>query len=97
VIKSIVTVQPVATHIELRPNRAGQSRAFIAGTRVQIQDIFAQAEIHQRSAEEITLDLPNLTLGQVHAALTYYFDYRAEILHEVEEDRAFVDSLKAAL
>ncbi len=89
-------IQTVATHIELRPNRAGQARLFIAGTRVRVQDIYAQAEIHGRSPEEIAQDLPHLTLGQVHAALSYYFDHRAEILREVEEDRNFSDSLKAA-
>jgi len=88
--------QTVATHIELRPNRAGQARAFIVGTRVRVQDIYAQAEIHGRSPEEIAQDLPHLTLGQVHAALSYYFDHRAEILREVEDDRTFADSLKAA-
>ena len=30
-------IQTVATHIELRPNRDGQPRAFIAGTRVRVQ------------------------------------------------------------
>jgi uncharacterized protein (DUF433 family) len=86
----------VATHIEVRPNRSGQSRAFIAGTRVRVQDIYAQAEIHGRAPEEIAQDFPHLTLGQVHAALSYYFDHRADILREVAEDRIFTDSLKAA-
>ena len=95
VTMSTATVQPVATHIELRPNRAGQPRAFIAGTRVRVQDIYAQAEIHGRSPEEIAQDLSHLTLGQVHAALSYYFDHRANILREIDEDRAFADSLRA--
>ena len=89
-------VQTIATHIELRPNRAGQSRAFIAGTRVRVQDIYVQAEIHGRAPEEIAQGLPHLTLGQVHAALSYYFDHRDEILLEMNEDRAFVDALRAA-
>jgi hypothetical protein len=42
---TLIMIQPVATHIELRPNREGQPRAFIAGTRVRVQDIYAQAEI----------------------------------------------------
>lgn len=86
--------QTVATHIELRPNRDGQPRAFIEGTRVRVQDIYAQAEIHGRSAEEIVEGLPHLTLGQVHAALTYLHDHREEILSEMREDRAFVNELR---
>jgi len=88
-------IQAVATHIELRPNRDGQPRAFIEGTRVRVQDIYAQAEIHGRSAEEIVEGLPHLTLGQVHAALSYLHDHREEILCEMREDQAFVEQLRA--
>src|SRR5260370_41363971 len=87
--------QLVATHIELRPNRDGQPRAFIAGTRIRVQDIYAQAEIHGRTPEEIVEGLPHLTLGQVHAALSYLHDHRAEILREMREDEAFVNELRS--
>ncbi len=88
-------VQPVATHIEIRPNRDGQLRAFIAETRVRVQDIYAQAEIHGRTPDEIVEGLPHLTLGQVHAALSYLHDHRDEILRGMREDEAFVDALRA--
>ena len=88
--------QSVATHIELRPNRDGQPRAYIAGTRVRVQDIYAQAETHGRTPEEIVEGLPHLTLGQVHAALSYLHDHRADILREMREDDAFVNELRAA-
>ena len=89
-------VQPVATHIEIRLNRDGQPRAFIAGTRVRVQDIYAQAEIHGRTPDEIVEGLPHLTLGQIHAALSYVHDHRDEILREMKGDDAFVDALRAA-
>ena len=88
-------VQAVATHIELRPNRDGQPRAFIAGTRVRVQDIYAQAEIHGRTAEEIVEGLPHLTLGQIHAALSYLYDHREDVLREMREDQAFVNELRS--
>jgi uncharacterized protein (DUF433 family) len=88
--------QLVATHIELRPNRNGQPRAFIAGTRVRVQDIYAQAEIHGRTPEEIAEGLPHLTLGKIHAALSYLFDHREEILREMQEDQAFVNELRSS-
>ena len=88
-------IHTVATHIELRPNRDGQSRAFIAGTRVRVQDIYAQAEIHGLTPEAIVEGLPHLTLGQVHAALSYLHDHREEILREMREDKAFVNELRA--
>lgn len=89
-------MQTVATHIELRPNRDGQPRAYIAGSRVRVQDIYAQAEIHGRTPEEIVEGLPHLTLGQVHAALSYLFDHRDEILRELREDEAFANAIRAA-
>lgn len=79
--------RPVATHIELRPTRDGRLRAFIAGTRVRVQDIYAQAEVHGRTPDEIVEELPHLTLGQVHAALSYLFDHRADILRESRKTR----------
>lgn len=88
--------QHVATHIELRPNRAGDARAYIEGTRVRVQDIFVQAEIHGRTPAEIQEALPQLSLGQIHAALSYLFDHRDEVLRELREDETFVEQLKAA-
>jgi len=85
----------VATHIELRKNRAGQDRAYIAGTRVRVQDVYALAEIQGLSPEQIVEQMPHLTLGQVHAALSYYFDHREQIVHEMREDEEFVRVLRA--
>jgi uncharacterized protein (DUF433 family) len=81
--------------IELRPNRNGQPRAYIAGTRVRVQDIYAMAEVQGRSADEIVRSLPHLTLAQVYAALAYYFDHREAILDEVRQDETFVREFRA--
>lgn len=85
------------SHIEHRPNRSGGLRAFIAGTRVRVQDVCALAEIQGRTPDEIVRSLPHLTLGQVHAALSYYFDHREEILAEMREDEEFVRKARAAM
>jgi uncharacterized protein (DUF433 family) len=85
----------VATHIEVRQNRAGQERAYIAGTRTRVQDIYALAEIQGLTPDQIVEQLPHLTLGQVHAALSYYFDHRNQILNELREDEEFVQVMRA--
>lgn len=90
-----ITTQP-AGHIEIRSNREGQARAYIAGTRVRVQDIYVHSEIHGHSADEIVDGFPHLTLAQVHAALSYYFDHREEILEELRQDREFAAHTKAA-
>jgi uncharacterized protein (DUF433 family) len=87
----------VATHIELRKNRAGQDRAYVGGTRVRVQDVYALAEIQGMTPDEIVRQLPHITLGQVHAALSYYFDHREEIIRELREDEEFARLVRAHL
>lgn len=86
----------VTTHIELRPNRAEQLRAFVAGTRVRVQDIYALAEIQARTPDQMVGSLPELTLGQLHAALLYHFDHREQILAEMREVEALVAKTRAS-
>jgi uncharacterized protein (DUF433 family) len=85
----------VATHVELRKNRSGQDRAYIVGTRTRVQDVYALAEIQGLAPDQIVEQLPHLTLGQVHAALSYYFDHRDLILNELREDEEFVRVMRA--
>ena len=88
--------QPVQRkHIEIRRNRDGQPRAYIAGTRVRVQDIYVDSEVHGKSPDDIVASLPHLTLAQVHAALSYYFDNREAILEEIRQDGEFVAQMKA--
>jgi uncharacterized protein (DUF433 family) len=84
----------VATHIEIRKNGAEQDRAYVAGTRTRVQDIYGLAEIHGLSPDQIVEQLPHLTLGQVHAALAYYFDHRDAIQSELREDEQFVEMMR---
>jgi uncharacterized protein (DUF433 family) len=81
-------------YIEVRQNRAGQDRAYIAGTRIRVQDIYVDSEVLGKSPEEIVVGLPHLTLAQIHAALAYYFDHRTEILDELRQDEQFVALMK---
>lgn len=85
----------LATHIDIRPNRDGQDRAFIEGTRVRVQDVALMAEIQGRTPDQIIEALPHLTLGQVHAALSYDFDHRAQIQQELREDEEYIRQIRA--
>jgi len=71
-----ITMQPTY-HIERRPGVQGGD-ACVAGTRVPV---WVLAAMHKRgdTAEEILEAYPHLTAAQVHAALSYYYDHRAEI------------------
>lgn len=71
------------SHIEIRVNSAGIRRAYIVGTRIRVQDIYADSELHGMTPDEIAAGYPQLTLAQVHAALAYYFDHAEEIKSEL--------------
>ena len=46
-----------------------------------------------RSADEIAAEY-DLTLGDVYAALAYYFDHREEIERSINEGQAFAEALR---
>ena len=88
-------MEPTTTrYIEIRPNRSDQPRAFIVGTRVRVQDIYAMAELQGLSPDEIVRSLPHLSLAQVHAALAYYFDHIGEFQQEMRDERAFAEEFR---
>lgn len=84
-------------HIEIRPNRGGQPRAYVSGTRVRVQDIVCDSEGLGLTPDEIVANLPHLTLGQVHAALSYYFDHQDEIRAAIRADEEFALSMERQL
>ena len=51
-------------HIECRQNRLGQTKAYIAGTRVSVQDIYIAHEYYGQNADAIVADYPHLSLAR---------------------------------
>lgn len=79
-------------HIEITPGVAG-GRPRIAGHRITVQNIAIWHEYMGKSVDEIAIEY-DLTLSDVYAALAYYFDHRAEIDHDIEESKAFIEALQ---
>jgi uncharacterized protein (DUF433 family) len=72
--------------IEVTPSTCG-GKPRVAGTRIRVHDIVVWTEQGQ-SPDEIVTALSHLTLADVHAALDYYHDHRAQIdgdLHRADE------------
>jgi uncharacterized protein (DUF433 family) len=82
-----------STHVELRSGERGK-RAFIAGHRVRVQDVVLWNE-EGLTPDEIVLRVPSISLADVHAALTYYYDHRDEIDRQISEDNAYASSMEA--
>lgn len=90
-------MEPIINHhIEKRQGRSGEERAYVSGTRVRVQDIASEHELHGLTPEQITREHPQLSLAQVHAALSYYFEHREEIQRQMKQDEEFAGSLEAA-
>jgi uncharacterized protein (DUF433 family) len=81
-------------HIVCTPGTCG-GKPRIEGTRIRVQDVVIWHEWQGRSPDEIVADFPHLTLGDVHAALAYYFDHLEEIRQQLDDDEKFVALMKA--
>lgn len=84
----------VANHIEKTPGICG-GRPCIAGHRVRVQDIVAWHEKRGFSPDEIVDMFPGISLSDVYAALTYYFDNRQEIEQEFSKSDNWAEWVKA--
>ena len=83
----------LVNHIEKTLGLCG-GKARIAGHRVRVIDIVVSHEQRGYSADEIVEMFPGITLGDVHAALAYYFDNRREIEDDLKGDAALAESLR---
>ena len=84
--------QVLDRHIEITPGVAG-GKPRIARHRITVQNIVNWHERMGISADDILAE-QDLTLGDVYAALAYYFDHRDEIDQSLEESEAFVEELR---
>ena len=82
----------VDQHIEITPGIAG-GKPCIRGHRITVQNIAIWHERMGRSPDEIASEY-DLTLADVHAALTYYFDHQVEIDRSIDEGNAFAEALR---
>ena len=73
-------------HISAQP-QVMSGRPCIAGTRVRVMDIVSarQAGVTDEELREYFSSRP-LTLSEIHAALTYYYDHQEEIDAALAED-----------
>lgn len=80
------------TYPHLVENEAGS--LVIEGTRIKLHFIARECQVGQ-SAEEIQGLLPDLTLGQIHSAMAYYFDHKEEMDADLERRDRYVEQCRA--
>ncbi|MBI2190456.1 MAG: DUF433 domain-containing protein [Planctomycetes bacterium] len=83
----------IASHVWLDADGV----AWIDDTNVKVIEIALEKLAHGSSPEEIyDQHRGHLSLAQIHAALTYYFDHQAELDAEINRQVGEFDSLRAA-
>lgn len=77
-------------HIVLNENNV----PMIAGTTMKVQELVAERLAWGWSPEELFLNHPYLTMGQIFSALAYYADHRLEIELAIEADHELAAELR---
>src|SRR6266496_388788 len=72
-------------HIEISPGICG-GKPRIAGSRIRVQDVYLWHELQGKSADAIVVEHPQLTVADVYAALTYFWDHRDEIERQMRDE-----------
>ena|SRR5438128_5999556 len=78
------------THIRL--DKGGV--AWIDETNVKVVEVIVDHLAYGHSPEEIHLQHPQLSLAQIHAAFTYYFDHQADLDRQIERRYRRVEDLR---
>lgn len=89
-MSSDASVQTGYTHIVRTPEILG-GEPRIQGHRIRVRDVVMARDLGGLSPEEISASVyPQLTLGQVYAALAYYEDHHDDIDRAAENESEFV-------
>jgi uncharacterized protein (DUF433 family) len=89
-----VVLPVISEHIETTPGVCG-GKPRIAGHRIRVEDIVVWHERQGLSPDEIVARFPQLSLGDVYAALAYYHDHGEAIRQSMREDAALAELLRA--
>ena len=86
----VMPTEPRYEHIVLD----GHGTPIIVGTSMKVKELIAERFAWGWSPEELLVNHPGLTLGQIFSALAYYADHQGEIDRALEEDLQFVDQMR---
>jgi len=78
-------------HIEIN----SEGVALISGTTTKVVEIVQDHLAHRWHAEDICREYPYLSMAQVHAALTYYYDHQTEMDQEIERRERLAAEIQA--
>ena len=69
--------------------------AWIVGANTKVIEVVVDKLAHGSSPEEIHFQYPHLSMAQIHAALSYYYEHQAEVDADIERRDREVAELRA--
>ena len=72
-----------------------EGRAWIDDTNVKVIEVVLDHIAYGWSADEIHFQNPHLSLGQIHAALSFYFDHQEEFDQLMKQSLEHADAMAA--
>jgi len=80
-------------HIELDH----KCRPVIEGSRFRVSMVaqYVYGTVERYTPDQMVESFPQLTLSQIHSALAYYHDHKAEIDKTIEEEHRYADEMRA--
>jgi uncharacterized protein (DUF433 family) len=69
--------------------------ARIRGSRIKVIHLVMEKMANGWDADEMHVQHPHLSLGQIHAALAYYHDHKAELDAQIQESVRFAEEMAA--
>jgi uncharacterized protein (DUF433 family) len=78
-------------------SRSETGTPIIAGTETKVIQIAGDHVYWGWDAEQIHRQYPELNLGQIYSALSFYHDHQAEMDAELKRREEFADEMKAKL
>src|SRR5436853_5273142 len=68
---------------------------WIARANTKVVEVVLDKIAHNSSAEEMHEQYPHLSLAQIHAALSYYYEHQAEVDADIERRTRYVEEMRA--
>jgi uncharacterized protein (DUF433 family) len=68
---------------------------WISGANTKVIEVVLDKMAHDSSPEQMHAQYPHLSLAQIHAALSYYYEHQAELDADIERRDRDVEVLKA--
>jgi uncharacterized protein (DUF433 family) len=86
----VATVETRYAHIVLDERGV----PHIADTTMKVVELITNHQAYGWSPDELAIQFPCLTRGQIHSALAYYWDHKAELDEDMARRLALVDELR---